>query len=287
MRVLVIGGNSYIAKAFAASCANKFSLTIIQRGANLREYSELTADAFRGVDTVINFAAIVHRPDSDQHMMERVNTRLPVYLATLAKTAGVSQFIQMSSIAVYGSRTYIDADTHPEPDTAYGTSKLDADREVQKLEDAGFAVAIVRPPVVYGPGAPGNMAMLIKLIRSGMPLPFAYRRNRRSILFIGNLTTALTRIIERRASGMFLLRDRVMPSLAEIAEGIRNAFGVKTLYFPLPAWFIKMFRDRTAARASKLYGDLVIDDGKSVDILGAYAVTSFDDAMRMTAQGDG
>lgn len=90
-----------------------------------------------------------------------VNHNLPVEIAVKAKKSGVSQFIFMSTAAVFGSKSIIiNKDTKPEPDTYYGISKLAAEEELVKLGGTNFRVCIVRPPLVYGKGCPGNFQTL-------------------------------------------------------------------------------------------------------------------------------
>ena len=79
-------------------------------------------------------------------------------LAQKAKQAGVRQFVQMSTIAVFGSASRISATTPEKPQTYYGSSKLKADKELVAMSDREFRTAIIRPPMAYGGGmAPGNM----------------------------------------------------------------------------------------------------------------------------------
>ncbi len=231
MRVLVIGAKSYIAEQFMLACGERFAFTALKRDENLRSYFDLDASCFKDIDTVINFAAIVHNRHPEPAEAERVNADLPVYLAGLAKAAGVKQFVQLSTVAVYGRASQIDDSTPAVPATVYGESKLRGDLFLQELCNADFAVAIVRPTVVYGRGAPGNMKSLMKLIALGVPLPFDYSKNRRSILFVGNLVEALERIVTQCAGGVFLLRDREMLSLRQIASALREGSKRHALFF--------------------------------------------------------
>jgi nucleoside-diphosphate-sugar epimerase len=285
MRVLLIGANSYIAKAFIRFCSGRFEITALSRGPDLPSYFDLNGSFFAGVDVVVNFAAIVHKRHPGSLESKRINAELPVYLASLAKHAGVSHFIQFSTIAVYGRCSHIDMQTPTHPETVYGRSKLEGDEGVRRFGDAGFTVSIVRPPVVYGPNAPGNMQALQKLLSLGIPLPFAYGKNSRSILYVGNLAEALARIIERRCGGVFLLRDRHMPSLAQIAGALRSGSGVHTPFFPLPRWLAGLLCSLKRAPFERLYGDLVIDDSYSLQTLGEYAATGSVSALQSMAKG--
>ena len=127
--------------------------------------------SFSGVDTIIHTAALVHQSEKDHSLDEyrKVNTQLTVDIAQKAKNAGVSQFIFMSTMAVYGIEpsltedTIINEKTPDSPTTKYGISKLEAEIELKKLDDSNFKVAIIRPPFVYGKNCPGNYQLLKKL----------------------------------------------------------------------------------------------------------------------------
>jgi len=285
MRVLIIGAHSYIAERFIRLCRGRFEITALSRGPDLPSYFDLDASAFEGVDAIINFAAIVHDRHPDAYEAHRVNGELPLALAQLAKEAGVSHFIQLSTIAVYGKASHIDAKTPTHPETTYGKSKLEGEDGIVKLADTGFTVSVVRPTVVYGPDAPGNMRSLQKLIALGWPLPLDYRKNSRAILYVDNLVEALARIIERHAGGLFLLKDRQMLSMAEITKALRSGLGRRTPLFALPEWLVGTLCTLRFLPFDRLYGNLVIDDSRSLQVLGDYAQVESSKALEAMAKG--
>jgi len=273
MRVLVIGANSYIAKAFIQNAGTEFSIHAIKRDENLRDYFDLSDDVFKGTDAVINFAAIVHNKNPDPGAATRINAKLPLFLAQKAKENGVKHFVQISSIAVYGSAVaHINAHTTAVPDTIYGRTKLQGDTAIQRLHSSNFRITIVRPPLVYGPDAPGNMHSLIKALQRRRPLPFAWNTNKRSILYANNFANALKLILLKRVEGTFLLRDSVMPSLHQLCKALKAGLHTSTPLFALPAFVVKKLVKHPFFR--KLYGDLLIDDSHTRRVLGEYA--SFD-----------
>ena len=155
MNVLVVGANSYIAKAFIQKWHTRFSFKELSRNAAMTDYFDLTPEYFTEIDVVVNFAAIVHQKSPDAALAAKINTELPLFMATMAKQAGVKQFIQLSTIAVYGSYVNtIDSKSVVNPDTLYGKTKALADTRLGKMSDNTFAVTIVRPPIVYGNNAP-------------------------------------------------------------------------------------------------------------------------------------
>jgi len=112
-------------------------------------------------------------------------------LAQAAKRAGVRRFIFMSSLrAQAGASTdrILTEDLEPEPSDPYGQSKLAAEQELARLDLDWVALRLAS---VVGPGVSGNMARLIRLARSPVPLPFGALRAQRSLLSLDNLVTAV------------------------------------------------------------------------------------------------
>jgi len=283
MNVLVVGSNSYIAKAFIRTYQTAFNLTLLRRGASLPSYFDLLPEHFADMDAVINFSAIVHQKSPDRELSGRINTQLPVFLANMAKQTGVKQFIQLSTIAVYGSHAVsIDSGSLLHPDTLYGQTKAAADEALEKLADETFTVTIVRPPIVYGKGAPGNMQGLVRLIRTVPLLPFAYGGNCRSVLYIDNLLKALSLMLSKRAGGVFLVRDKEMPSLERLCQIISKELDARTHFFSPPAVLIAWLMHFKHFPFYKLYGDLKIDDGETRKRLGDYAAVSLEVALAET-----
>ena len=130
------------------------------------------AAALEGVDAVIHSAGLAHAmsgiPEDDYRV---INTEATIGLARAARRAGARRFIFLSSIRAQCGPT---ADTvmteaiEPAPTDAYGKSKLAAERGLAELDIDWVAL---RATLVYGPGVKGNMAQLMRLARSPLPLP--------------------------------------------------------------------------------------------------------------------
>ncbi|MGI6238593.1 MAG: NAD-dependent epimerase/dehydratase family protein, partial [Christensenellales bacterium] len=165
-RILVTGKSSFIGRAFQARCADfpdRYRVDAI----SLRGSAWRAAD-FSGYDAVVHAAGIAHvrARDAMEGAYMAVNRDLAVDVAQKAKAAGVSQFLFLSSMLVYGSPApagksrVIDARTAPAPENAYARSKLFAEEGIRALEGDGFRAAILRPPMVYGKGCRGNYQTL-------------------------------------------------------------------------------------------------------------------------------
>jgi nucleoside-diphosphate-sugar epimerase len=162
-----------------------------------------------GANAVVHLAGRAHvlREDAADPIAEfrRVNVEGTRVLLEEALVAGVSRFIFVSSVAAVGevSGGSLDESSPPEPGTPYGISKLEAEAVVTSLADTGkLSAVILRPPMVYGPGMQGNPLRLLHLIDRGFPLPLGSITNRRSMLYIGNLVSAIRHVLDTTLSGV-------------------------------------------------------------------------------------
>lgn len=147
-------------------------------------------------------AGIAHNSNDVRlkEMYYRVNRDLTIDIAKKAKKDGVKHFINMSSIIVFGTKNQeIDMTSSPNPDNFYGDSKLQAENIINELADQSFIITNIRPPMVYGKNAKGNFPLLVKLARN-IPI-FPNYSNKRSMIYIKNLSEFIKIVIDTRISG--------------------------------------------------------------------------------------
>ncbi|MCL1863416.1 MAG: NAD-dependent epimerase/dehydratase family protein [Defluviitaleaceae bacterium] len=223
MKVLVIGKNGYIAKSFAEYASCGFSIDIVD------SYEEWKSAPFEGYDTVLFAAGIAHRRQTNQKLYYEVNCDLAVSIAKKAKLAKVPHFIYLSSMAVYGKKEgKISANTIAQPthNDYYGQSKFKAENALKNLLDDNFSLAIIRPPMVYGENCPGKYATLEKISKFLWVVP--NNNNKRSILYINNLSMFLCMVITRRETGILCPHDKEYANTAELVKKIRQNIGKNT-----------------------------------------------------------
>jgi nucleoside-diphosphate-sugar epimerase len=121
----------------------------------------------------------------------------------------------------------------PQPTEPYGRSKLAAEDAVRK---AGIEYTILRPVLVCAPGAKGNLADLMRLARLPLPLPFGAIDNRRSLLALENLISAVRFALENplARNETFIVADPHAVSIAEIVATCRRALGRAPRLVPFP-----------------------------------------------------
>jgi UDP-glucose 4-epimerase len=222
---------------------------------------------FEGVDCVLHLAGLAHRLKgvADKDFFD-VNATLTARVAAAARDGGVKHFVFFSSMAVYGSHgdlndhsIVLDEQSACKPGTAYAASKLDAERTLTSIASDSFRVAMVRPPMVYGAGCPGNMARLLKLVRRLPVLPFDYPENRRSVVSIENLADFTRAVVERSADGILLPQDPAAVSIRDLVSGLADGAGKnrRLVRFPAPVFGLLCSAKRRVMES--LYGTLALD----------------------------
>lgn len=227
-------------------------------------------DALNGVEVVIHLAGRAHKmkeSPEEHHLYYETNVEGTVNLAEQAIKAGVRKFIFISSLKAMLS------DAHEEPLTEkftccpsepYGLSKLKAEIELRKLtEKAGMKLVVLRPPLIYGPGVKGNLASLIKLVRRLPFLPFGGINNRRSLLGVKNLASAIDTVMQAEiANGKtYMVADGEEISTSELVKRLISVFNPSARLIDLPDWLWKAFSALPffSAKIARLTGSLPVD----------------------------
>jgi nucleoside-diphosphate-sugar epimerase len=257
-RIAVTGTTGFVGKRWLGYNRDRF----ITLPLALREQDAGTLD-LKGVDAVVHLAGKAHQmePIADKVYFD-VNYELTKQLAERAKEQGVPQFIYISSTKVYGDdiKDVLTEESACHPTDAYGASKLQAEQYLLSLASDSFTIAIVRPPLVYGPEVKGNMARLLQLANKNYLLPFGNSRNARSMVFIDNLLALINHIIEKRTGGIYLAGDRQPLSTDELIWLIRKYLGKKKGLVSIPIPLRNLIKKVKPALYIRLFGSFVADN---------------------------
>lgn len=238
--------------------------------------------ALDGVDAVVHLAARVHVMEETAAdplaEFRRTNVEGTRLLLERARAAGVRRFVFLSSVKAMGEANGAPwtEDDPPAPADPYGASKLEAEAVVREAAGSGLQATALRVPLVYGPGMKGNMLRLFDAVDRGHPLPFGRVRNRRSLLYVGNLVQAVRAVLSLPGPGyrLFLASDGEDVSTPELVRAIAVALGRPARLLPVPS---ALFRaagrvgdalGRIApfpvgsAVVDRLLGSLTVDPGK-------------------------
>lgn len=231
-----------------------------------------------GVEVLIHAAARAHimKDEVADPLAEyrRVNVEGTLNLARQAAAAGVKRFIFISSIGVNGNINTrpFHADDHPNPAEPYAQSKREAEQGLMQLAaERGMEIVVIRPPLVYGSGAPGNFGSLVRWIEKGIPLPFGTIHNKRSLVGIDNLIDLIIRCIDHPAAAnqVFLAGDGEDLSTTELLRGVGKAMGKPARLIPVPAGLLQFGATLLGkkAMAQRLLGSLQVDISKTCELL--------------------
>ncbi|HHG3045649.1 TPA: NAD-dependent epimerase/dehydratase family protein [Vibrio parahaemolyticus] len=232
--------------------------------------------AFDNVSTVLHLAGLAHSNKFTLTQYKSINVEGTVKLALEAAKAGVKRFVFVSSIGVNGTLTHkepFNAKSKPSPHNQYAQSKYDAELGLKKLaEEVGLEVVIVRPTLVYGPGAPGNFGMLTRLVSRLPILPFGMANNRRDFIAVQNLADLLvTCVTHPNAAGhTFLASDGETVSTKDFTNAIADGLGKRVTQLPLPVGVMRLLGKLTgkSTMIEQLYGNLEVDSSNLHEVLG-------------------
>lgn len=261
-KILITGKNSYIGTSvenWLLKEPDKYSVNTI----DMKDESWKDHD-FSQYDVVFHVAAVVHEKEmhESKNLYFKVNKDLPAEAAIKAKEAGVSQFIFMSTMAVYGEdgilgkEVVIGRNTPINPKTIYGLSKIEAEKDLGKLDDDGFRVVVLRPPMVYGPNCPGNYAKLEKLAVKSPIFPLI--DNKRSMLHIDKLCQSVKEYIDEEARGLYLPQDDEYVSTSLMVKEIAEKNG-KTIHLSKTAGMVIVLFGKRISLFKKVFGNLIYE----------------------------
>ena len=241
MRVLITGASGFVGRALTPALSNAgYAVRAAARDpstipstvihalplpdlARPVDWRPLLAD----VDAVIHLAGLAHVskdiPDERYDAINRIATKSLALAA--AMTPHIKRLIFVSSIRAQtgpSSDHVLTEDDVAAPTDAYGRSKLAAEAFVRGY---GVPATILRPVVIYGPEARANVAQLMKIAALPFPLPFGAFRNKRSMLALANMVSAIQFVLEhdKTVGQTYVVADQTPVSLADMIALMRKA----------------------------------------------------------------
>jgi nucleoside-diphosphate-sugar epimerase len=305
MKVLITGANGFIGSALCnhMSAQGYKVIPVARQSGDFSDRLVIAAsddakwrEALKGCDSVVHLAARAHvmqeTESNPQRAFRLANVEPTLALARVACAAGVRRIVFISSIGVNGNITLPGAkftpDDIPAPHDAYAISKWEAEQGLRQIaSETGLEFVIIRPPMVYGPGAKGSFATLCKLVNMKIPLPFGAVNNQRSIIALENLLSFIALCANRAASPqaanqVFLISDDAPVSTTQLIRHIAMANGREARLIPVPPNLLRFFArffDK-AGLADRLLGSLVIDNSKARDLLNWQQAVRIEEELR-------
>ena len=280
-KILLTGSNGYIGSNFTNFYKNRY---LFEKFSLLNQNIEEIC--FKDIDLVLHCAALVHQKIKYSYeKYYEINVNYPVKLAKLAKQNGVNQFVFISTIAVYDENLEtLDEDSLLNPITHYGKSKLEAEKQLLELNDDSFKVSIIRPPMVYGKNAPGNIDSLVKLVKKVPIIPLGRIKNKRSFISIQNLCHVINEVVMLEKSGIFLASDDEPISTSTLIELIAKNLDQKIYLIKIPFFetFLKLLKPSFHKR---LYGSLEVDNSITKEKLNLTNPVNVEDGIKYMING--
>jgi UDP-glucose 4-epimerase len=226
------------------------------------DWSEL----LEGVTHVVHLAGIAHAPGAlPDAIYARINAEAAGELAEAAR-GKIERLTFMSSVraqAGLSAQHILTERDVPAPTDTYGRTKLEAERLIAA---SGVPFTVLRPAVVYGRGVKGNIAALATLARTPMPLPFAGLTNRRSLLALDNLISAVSHVLEadRAKNETYLVADAEPISVADLVAAMREGLGRSPHLVKVPLGAVMRLMKSVGREADweRIAGNFVVDAAK-------------------------
>ncbi|NQZ19004.1 MAG: NAD-dependent epimerase/dehydratase family protein, partial [Bdellovibrionales bacterium] len=252
MHILITGANGYIGKnlsEYLRKQGHKVSAMTrkpIKAPHNFEKtlIHELTSEeplpSLEGFDAIVHLAGWVHKDDSfEKH--QSINRDGTIRIAQKAAQDGVRRFIFMSTVAVNGHQSTVpfNSQSTPQPVTYYGRSKWEAEQGIKEFD---LDWVMLRPPMVYGHGAPGNFQIVEKLVQRNLPVPFAAVEEKRNFIYIENLCAFIDLCLtsDKAIKETFLVCDGPSMSVGDFFNLAYEVAGKKTKNFYLPLPLLKL-----------------------------------------------
>ena len=171
MKVIVTGSDGYLGSLLAPCLLNRghevvgidtgfYKEGTLYRSGPIapmtlvKDLRHVDASDFKGVDAIVHMAELSNDPAGQlaPKITYEINHLGSVRLAELAKRAGVSRFVYMSSCSVYGvgNSDFVDEQSPVNPQTAYAVCKTLVERDLVPMADDNFSPTFMRNATAYG-----------------------------------------------------------------------------------------------------------------------------------------
>jgi nucleoside-diphosphate-sugar epimerase len=303
MNVVITGYSGFVGEALLDKLvSSECSVTLLGRSPSSSfPFYDITKPkqidlAMRGADVVVHCAGRAHvmgeEDLSSWDLYVTTNVKLSEELAISAANNGVRRFVFLSSLKVNGESTCSEKKfTHTDevaPQDEYAKSKFMAEERLADLSSkASMEIVIIRPPLIYGPGAKANFASLISLVKKLPCLPFGcIDNNRRSLVYIGNLISLILAVIfiKESVNGVFMVSDNKDVSTCGLTKSIAIALEKRAIQIPIPPRLFR-FAGKVIHKqdlVERLIGSLCVDITHTKDTFSWSPPYSLEDGLKET-----
>jgi len=197
-------------------------------------------------DFVVHAAGVTKCINQDD--FRRVNTQGTRNLvdAILALQMPIRRFIYLSSLSIFGAikeeQPYQEITEHdtPRPNTAYGRSKLEAERYLDSIGN-DFSYIVLRPTGVYGPREK-DYFMMAKSIKNHVDFSVGFRRQDITFVYVKDVVQAVFLAFDHGMSGRkYFLSDGNVYQSSEFSNLIHEQLGKPWwIRIKAPLWVLRV-----------------------------------------------
>jgi len=306
-KLFVTGASGFIGSNFVKAVTNYHVVCAVRKKqyieggdhvieiGSIQSYSKWKS-ILGGCDCIVHLAAVAHQNNyssgASNSAIREVNVFATIALAYAAVDAGVRRFVYVSTIGINGDVTYdvpFSEYVKPAPHSLYAETKYEAENKLFELGKAsGMEITVIRPPLVYGPNAPGNFGTLMKILNSRIPLPLGAVHNCRSLVGIDNLVSFIDLCIShpKAANQVFVVSDDEDISTTKLLERLGYYLNKPAVLVSVPSsilmFFAKILGKEKMSR--QLLDNLQVDISKAKKILGWTPPVSLEIGLKKTAE---
>jgi nucleoside-diphosphate-sugar epimerase len=247
MKILITGVHGFVGSNLVASLSKQheiYGLDIIapEKDGVVRTYSWDDLDAGRvvDVDAIVHLAGKAHdtKNQAAAEVYFKVNRDLTIkmfdyYLAH----PDIKKFVFFSTAKAAADKVdgVLTEEVVPAPVGPYGESKIAAEKYILEHLPEDRDVYIFRPCMIHGPGNKGNLNLLYKVVKKGIPWPLGAYENRRTFTSVENICFAVNGVLTKEVpSGIYNMGDDEALSTNELIEEICQSLGKKAHIWKLP-----------------------------------------------------
>ncbi|MND86180.1 NAD dependent epimerase/dehydratase family protein [compost metagenome] len=274
MKIVLLGYGGILGKSLSDQINNIYPVSLREKGWERKIFNS---------NVIINLIGKTYSDLASKEDYYYANVEVTKIVFREFVKSSSELFIHISSLAAleeFESFRTLKEDDVCYPKSAYGYSKRAAEEWLlSQVLPIGKKIIILRPPMVHGPGDKGNLSLLYKIVRKGMPYPLSSFDNKRSFIAIDNFCFFIEQIIRnhsRMESGIYHIADDEPVSTKRIIEIIKEVTGRKVINIRLPKMVVHVIAKLgdvlpfplNTRRLKKMTSDLLVSNNKIKEALG-------------------
>jgi len=246
MKLLFTGASGFLGCNIKTILEKKYDVETM----GLSDNNDIKADLSKGIPKIIDSFDVVLHAAGKAHTVPKTEEEKKVffdvnYQGTVNLCKGLENsiipkaFIFVSTVAVYGLEFGENiTEKHPlHGKTPYALSKIKAEEYLTDwCNKNNVKLSILRPSLIAGPDAPGNLGSMVNGIKTGKYLSIGGGNARKSILMVQDIASIIPQLIEK--GGVFNICDDTQPSFRELETIISKQLN-KKMPLSIPFFFAK------------------------------------------------